>query len=45
MKMIDEVIGRKHDVWVSEIDVKIDKKAAKDLLKKFKNPKPKESKI
>jgi len=45
MKIIDDMPGRKHDVWCSEIDVKIDKKAAKDLLKKFKNPKPKESKI
>jgi len=44
MKMIDEVLGRKHDIWTSEINVKIDKKAAKDLLKKFKNPKSKETK-
>ena len=39
IKMIDEVIGRKHDIWCSEINVKNDKKAAKDLLKLFKNPK------
>lgn len=44
IKMIDEVSGRKHDVWTSEIDVKMEKKAAKDLLKMFKNPKPKPEK-
>ena len=41
IKMIDEVLGRKHDIWCSEINVKKEKQAAKDLLKKFKNPKPK----
>ncbi len=44
MKIIDDMHGRKHDVWCSEINVKIEKKAAKDLLKKFKNPKLKEVK-
>jgi len=37
----DEVIGRKHDVWQSEINVKLDKQSAKQLLKMFKNPKQK----
>jgi len=37
----DEVIGRKHDVWQSEINVKLDKRSSKDLLKMFKNPKEK----
>ena len=41
IKMIDEVTERKHDVWCSEINVKNEKKAAKALLKKFKNPKVK----
>jgi len=41
MKIIDNIPGRKHDIWCSEINVKIDKKAVKDLLKKFKNPRVK----
>jgi len=41
IKMIDDMPGRKHDVWCSEINVKKEKQAAKDLLKLFKNPKPK----
>ena len=43
IKMIDEVIGQRYDVWPSEISVKVDKKAARDLLAKFKNPKEKKT--
>ncbi len=45
IKIIDDTLisgkQRPYDVWPSEIDVKVDKKPAMDLLAKFQNPREK----